>query len=197
MTAQVREILIYKWKRFSMVSEPFSQYIKKNNIELRLHAPHSALRRGYIGKWEIKKNKLFLKNISGKGEIKNQNKFNHKYLDLKILIEETKPPPSIKASMIKTLENECFEEIELSIKNLFNSETKVFADWYSGTIRCPYGKLIHYVHTGYESLYSKELLFNIKEGIIIDVKKIKNELTEQSSKHTPTPPPKPPDTFRI
>jgi len=174
MTAQAREILIYEGKTFGMASEPFSQYIIKNKLELHLRAPSTALYRGYIGEWEITDSKLFLTEISGKGEIKDREKFRLGKLDLRKQMKEGKITPQQNGQLLKLLEKECFEEIELSLKNLFNSETKVFADWYSGTIRCPYGDIIQYVHMGYDSLYSNELLFYIVEGIVLDVKDIKN-----------------------
>jgi hypothetical protein len=174
MTAQAREILIYEGKTLWMACEPFSQYVTKNKLELRLRAPNTALWRGYIGEWEIMDTKLFLTGISGNGEIKDQEKFRLGKLDLRKQMKEGKITPQQNGQLLKLLEEDCFEEIELSLKNLFNSETKVFANWYSGTIRCQYGDIIQYVNMGYDSLYSNELLFNIVEGIVLDVKEIKN-----------------------
>jgi len=176
MTAQAREILNYEGKTFGMICEPFSQYIKKNNLELRLRATSTALWRGYIGEWEISENRLYLKKISGNGEIKNQEKFRLGRLDLRKQLKEGKITPQQNGHMQKKLEKDCFEEIELSLKNLFNSENKIFADWYTGKISCPYGDIIQYVHMDYGSIYSNELIFNIIEGVIIDVKDIKNQL---------------------
>ena len=176
MTAQAREILNYEGKIFGMACEPFSQYIIKNNLELRLRSASTALWRGYIGEWEITENRLYLKKISGNGEIKDQEKFRLGRLDLRKQLKEGKITPQQNGHMLKKLEKDCFEEIALSLKNLFNSENKIFADWYTGKISCPYGDIIQYVHMGYGSLYSSELIFNIIEGVIIDVKYIKNQL---------------------
>lgn len=41
---------------------------------------------------------------------------------------------------------------------------KVFAQWFTGKILAPSGKLIHYVHSGYNSFFEKELVFTFKEG---------------------------------
>ena len=178
MTAQAREILIYEGNTFGMACEPFSQYVIKNNLELYLRAPNTALWRGYMGEWEITEKKLFLTKISGNGEIKDQEKFRLGRLDLRKQMKEGKITPQQNGHLLKLLEKNCFEEIELSIKNLFNSETKVFADWFSGIISCPYGNIIQYVHMGYDSIYSHELIFNVIEGIIIDVQDIKNQITK-------------------
>ena len=46
--------------------------------------------------------------------------------------------------------------------------TRVFAHWYSGTIRIPQGKQIEYVHMGYGSTYEKDLLINIENGVVVN-----------------------------
>ena len=43
--------------------------------------------------------------------------------------------------------------------------TRVFAHWYSGTIRIPQGKLLDYVHMGYESVYERDLLLTFDNGV--------------------------------
>ena len=44
---------------------------------------------------------------------------------------------------------------------------RVFAHWYSGTIRLPQGKLLDYVHMGYASVYERDLLLTIENGVLI------------------------------
>ena len=43
---------------------------------------------------------------------------------------------------------------------------RVFAHWYSGTIRIPQGKLLNYVHMGYSSTYERDLFLEIEKGVI-------------------------------
>lgn len=50
------------------------------------------------------------------------------------------------------------------------------ADWYSGTISIPKGKRIRYVHMGYQSVYEKELLIQIKKGRVVGERVIENSL---------------------
>ena len=45
--------------------------------------------------------------------------------------------------------------------------TRVFAHWYSGTIRIPQGERIKYVHMGYGSTYEKDLLIDIENGVVV------------------------------
>jgi hypothetical protein len=43
----------------------------------------------------------------------------------------------------------------------------VFADWYSGSLRVPQGKLLDYVHLGYASRYERDLLIEIHAGCVL------------------------------
>ena len=43
---------------------------------------------------------------------------------------------------------------------------RVFAHWYSGTIRVPLGKELEYVHMGYGSTFERDLLMDMERGIV-------------------------------
>lgn len=54
-----------------------------------------------------------------------------------------------------------------SMKTVFPECTdRVFADWYSGTIRVPRGEMIEYVHAGFGSVYERDLLLDVEHGIV-------------------------------
>jgi hypothetical protein len=57
---------------------------------------------------------------------------------------------------------------------------KVFAGWYTGKILAPGGKLLFYVHDGYESVYETETEFQIVNGHITRVTAYDNSLASQS-----------------
>ena len=44
---------------------------------------------------------------------------------------------------------------------------RVFAHWYSGTIRIPQGKQLEYVHMGYGSTFERDLFLDIERGVIM------------------------------
>ena len=44
---------------------------------------------------------------------------------------------------------------------------RVFAHWYSGTIRVPQGKLLKYVHAGYGSTYERDLFLELEKGVVV------------------------------
>lgn len=59
--------------------------------------------------------------------------------------------------------------------NYFFPDLKiVFADWFSGELRIPEGKMKRYIHMGYESLYEKDLLLKIKNGQVLSKIEITN-----------------------
>jgi len=42
---------------------------------------------------------------------------------------------------------------------------KVFADWFTGELLSPEGKLVYYEHMGYGSIYEKEVIYAFEKGI--------------------------------
>ena len=45
---------------------------------------------------------------------------------------------------------------------------RVFAHWFTGTIRIPQGRMLEYVHMDYLSIYERDLLLEIKKGVVIN-----------------------------
>jgi hypothetical protein len=43
----------------------------------------------------------------------------------------------------------------------------LFADWFSGVIRVPQGRLLHYIHMGFGSVFARELHIRIECGNIV------------------------------
>jgi hypothetical protein len=75
------------------------------------------------------------------------------------------------------------DSIKADLKELFGNKYvngKVKADWVTDYIISPQGKLLYYVHMGYESLYEKELEFQFKDGILIETKLYDNSRSRQS-----------------
>ena len=44
---------------------------------------------------------------------------------------------------------------------------RVFAHWYSGTIRIPQGDLLEYVHMGFGSTYERDVMLDIDRGVVV------------------------------
>ena len=43
----------------------------------------------------------------------------------------------------------------------------LFVEWFSGTLRVPIGNMSEYVHMGYASKYERELLIDVKNGVVV------------------------------
>lgn len=60
---------------------------------------------------------------------------------------------------------------EATLADLFPEyPNRVFAHWYSGTIRVPQGRQIEYVHMGFGSTYESDLFIELERGVVIDTK---------------------------
>jgi hypothetical protein len=60
---------------------------------------------------------------------------------------------------------------------------RVFAHWYSGTVRIPQGKQLEYVHMGYASKFEQDLLLEIERGVVVATRVRQNGVAE--SDHAP------------
>ena len=54
----------------------------------------------------------------------------------------------------------------------------LFADWFTGTLKIPDGKMLEYVHMGYESVYEREVQIRIEKGIVMNSKTIHNQMDD-------------------
>lgn len=76
----------------------------------------------------------------------------------------------------------CYEEdkIKGDLSEIFGDKYvngKVHADWFSGELVIPKGKMLYYEHMGYASVYKKELNIKIDDGMITEIKKYDNSKT--------------------
>jgi hypothetical protein len=51
---------------------------------------------------------------------------------------------------------------------------RVEARWFSGRLRVPQGKMLHYVHQGYAQVFEQELFITIKDGKVMGTETIDN-----------------------
>ena len=48
----------------------------------------------------------------------------------------------------------------------------LLADWFSGTLVVPQGKMLQYVHMGFESIYEEQVLISVEKGIVSEVTRV-------------------------
>ena len=65
---------------------------------------------------------------------------------------------------------------EANLESIFPGfPDRVFAHWYSGTVRVPEGELLDYVHGGYLSTYERDLLLTFEKGVLVGTETRKND----------------------
>jgi hypothetical protein len=69
---------------------------------------------------------------------------------------------------------------EINLNTLFPNQDKVFASWYTGVIEIVSGKLIEYIHVGFESVYESSIFLEFKEGFLIKKVVVNNEKSRNS-----------------
>jgi hypothetical protein len=55
---------------------------------------------------------------------------------------------------------------------------RVFAHWYSGSVRIPQGKQLEYVHMGYASKFEQDLFLEIERGVVVATRVRQNGVAE-------------------
>lgn len=58
---------------------------------------------------------------------------------------------------------------------------RVYANWYSGKLRIPEGKQLRYVHSGYASIFERDIMFDVSAGKIVNRETIDNTQRELPS----------------
>ena len=48
----------------------------------------------------------------------------------------------------------------------------IFADWFTGELHIPKGKVLHYIHMGFDSVYEEEIVLTLKQGIVINTQTV-------------------------
>ena len=48
----------------------------------------------------------------------------------------------------------------------------LFADWFTGTLHIPHGKVLVYIHMGFDSVYEQEIILTVEQGLVINTEVI-------------------------
>jgi len=127
MTAQLSETIMYEGESRSLLSCPLSDYFSLTNTPSPFQMNCTALWRGYLGRWEIKKERLYL----------------------------------------IQLDAEFDDDNEITLQDIFPGfSERVFAHWYTGELRIPDGEQMKYEHIGFASQYERDILIQVKQGVV-------------------------------
>ncbi len=135
MAAQLPDIIFLRGVRNDLYTNPLELYWHR--LRKKRPAFHSLedCKRGYVATWEIKNNQLFLKSVEGN--------FERKFF-----------------FFIKKI-------MTYSLKILFPKAGNRFvkANWFSGKLRIPQGKMTLY-DDDYRSRFEREIIINVNKGDI-------------------------------
>ena len=71
-------------------------------------------------------------------------------------------------------------EPKVTISTLFpDSKENIFAKWFTGKLWVPMGQQLQYVHSGYASVYERDLVITVDKGLVVGQKTIENELPKE------------------
>jgi len=147
MTAQIQERLRLEGKLVKLCSEPLQAYFEMMGMEPEFPRMSSACRRGYVGEWEIAEGQLYLIGLELDGRLWHAN-----------MSDEERALWETLGNMANTP----------TLEQIFPWKSlPIFADWFSGDLRCGRGNIVNYVHGGYGSTYENELLICIEKGVVI------------------------------
>lgn len=90
---------------------------------------------------------------------------------------------NLEANIVRENQDSSEEYETVGLEYLFPNEEKVFAKWFTGVVRIPHGKMLRYIHSGYASIYEKELYLEFASGILVSCKE-KDNNKEDLEKHS-------------
>jgi hypothetical protein len=167
-TAQIPDLIIYKGDTLNLYSCPLNTFPNKDLITPKVlfgggGCFYTACWRNYVATWEIVDNELYL------CEIRNACY-----------------PTSMRgvsASYKSGVDKDSIGSEYADLRALFPQKYKdgrVKADWVVGKMVSPQGKLLYYIHDGFESIYETEIEFSFKNGVLNEIKTFDNSKTKKS-----------------
>ena len=115
-------------RTYSMCSLPLEPFFTSTGCRPEFEVEHTACWRGYVGRWEIVDDRLYLVSIEGR-------------------LSNGEPA---------------------TVESLFpGSGNRILAHWLSDEVRLTDGERLKYSHTGYESVYERDIFLTFKEGGLV------------------------------
>lgn len=153
MTAQYTDRIRYKRRVYELFSEPLEDFFNDEYPKPKIFSPAcSACWRGYLARWSIKRDRLYL--------------------------EQIEPWPGLIPEIDETGE----EAYRRYLDEIFPGSTgPIFAEWYSGELSLISGKLLQYIHLPYASVYANEIVLEIENGKIVGVASVIHRTEEDDA----------------
>jgi hypothetical protein len=167
-TAQIPDLIIYNGDTLPLYSMPLDYFPNQELINpQRLFGSSgcffSACWRNYIATWEIINNELYL-------------------LEIKNACYPTSMS-YVSASFKANVDNDSIGNEFADLKKLFPKSFmngRVKADWVNANLFAQCGRLLYYIHDGFESIYETELEFTFENGKLVKMENWDNSKTKTS-----------------
>jgi hypothetical protein len=153
MTAQTPDIIILDGKAFRLYSSPLERYFRRIKWRPTILRRCTANRRGYVARWEIFGERLFLTGLFG---------------------QDWSVPPHLHSKLAP--DPDPFEPDEVDVKSLrlqdlFPDQAPlVFAEWVTERLVVPTGPRLVYVHAGFGSQYATYRTIKVVKGRVRSVR---------------------------
>jgi hypothetical protein len=59
---------------------------------------------------------------------------------------------------------------------LLEGKVAIFADWFSGALHIPKGKVLDYIHMGFDTVYEQEIILTVEQGVVIKTEVVPSTL---------------------
>lgn len=171
-TAQSADWLIYEGRFFRIADDPLDTFPWPNDkrpwFEIAPGVQSTGNYRGYLAIWEIRDGRLFLAGLDAWMEKPDDEK--HKF-DEKDEKTWTWSPDDDKE--------------RVNLKRAFASrfkEGRIFADWFTGVVRIPDGKMLKYVHFDHASTFERDILLHFEAGMLRRSEVRQNKLPKEDPK---------------
>lgn len=152
MTAQFSDSLAFEGRTYALDCEPLYGWLaRKKNRQIRFKRTHSAHTRGYWSRWEIHRGRLYLTRFSARLT-------NGRFAGF--------------ATLFENYSNQFY--LDCGAVHPDNAGPGRFAFWVNGWLSCHFGRLIHYEHGSYRSVYEGELHLLFRDGFLIDQRIVHN-----------------------
>lgn len=167
-TAQIPDILIYNGDTMLLHAVPLNSFpdedkITPYNLFGSSGCTFTACWRNYVATWEIIDNKLYLT------EIRNAC-YPTSLRGVAASFKAGAGPDSLGAE---------FADLKELFPQYYVNE-RVYASWVDYEITAPFGKLLKYFHSGFDSIYEFEKGFEIKNGKVEKIRVLDNRRTRKS-----------------
>ncbi|MDB6000583.1 MAG: hypothetical protein JWP52_2282 [Rhizobacter sp.] len=135
MTAQRPETLILEGRKVRLCTRPLDRWLSQQRLQIAVESPVKDCLRNYLGQWQLRQGRLYLEGVAAASDGGRVHR------------------PGLGWSS------------GVSVQSLFpDAAQPVWAQWFTGRLRCPRGKLLVRREFAYLSVWQEDVLIEIEEG---------------------------------